>query len=62
MTKQHEPIPPRVELHLIQVDDDERQQSAVCSQGDFRFTSDSRNAKMAAAYLHLAEVLAGVPE
>jgi hypothetical protein len=49
--------PSKVICHLIQVDDDMAQRAAICSQGDFKFTSDNRNEKMAAAYQHLADVL-----
>ena len=48
-----------VEMHLIQVDDDLAQQAAICSHGDFRYVSTDRNAKMAASYQHLADVLGG---
>ena len=50
--------PPNVELHLIQVDDDFHQRTAICSQGDFRCESTDRDTKMAASYAHLAEVFA----
>ena len=49
---------PVTELHLVQVDDDFHQRTAICSQGDFRFESTDRNAKMAASYAHLADVFA----
>ena len=49
-------VMPKIEMHLIQVDDDMAQQAAVCSQGDFRYVSTDRQAKMAAAYQHLADL------
>ena len=55
-------VMPRVEMHLIQVDDDMAQQAAICSQGDFRFVSKDRNEKMAASYRHLADILTGPSE
>ena len=48
--------PPATELHLISIDDDFHQRTAICSQGDFRFESSDRDAKMAASYAHLAEI------
>ena len=48
---------PKVEMHLISVDDELAQRTAICSQGDFKFSSDNRNEKMAASYQHLADVL-----
>jgi len=49
-------VPPKVVAHIIQVDDDMAERTAICSQGDFRFASDNRNEKMAASYKHLADV------
>ena len=49
--------PPKVEAHIIQIDDDMAERTAICSQGDFRFASDNRNEKMAASYQHLADVM-----
>lgn len=57
MTKNYTVKPPRTESHIVSIDDDFAQRTAICSRGDFSLASDSREEKMAASYRHLAEVM-----
>lgn len=50
------PTPVEVERHLINDGDTPHETTAICSHGDYRFTSADRNERMRHSYQHLADV------